>query len=276
VLPDTITVERARPWAILRVRQWVHFLPLPAAGVSLARGREAPLGALAAAILVAALALGYAYGLNAISDRVTDLDARKNPLAGVGRCPREASWLVALVALFALAAGALTGALPAVLVSLAAATVYSIGPRLKRWPAIGTLLNVCMFAPLLSFARASGPVPAPFALYAIVFVALLLQNQLLHEQADASEDAAAVVLTTARWAGPTMTRVLVAAIGLAGVALAAAIASSRAQAAAAIVALAAGTIAGTRPRLEWRRARLAHRVVAIAGGAALYVVGLWA
>src|SRR5262249_15234378 len=146
-----------------------------------------------APLAIAALLLSYAYGLNAISDRATDLDERKNPLLHVTDCR------AALTVVLAAGGAALLLSLlfppivrAAAAISLASATVYSTGPRAKRVPVVGTLLNLGIFAPLLWLGR-----ERPLWIEVVAFAVLLLQNQLLHERADAAEDAAAGVHSTA-------------------------------------------------------------------------------
>ncbi|HZS36854.1 MAG TPA: UbiA family prenyltransferase [Polyangia bacterium] len=253
-----LPVERSLVWAVLRAGQWVHFLALPAAGLDGALlDRPAALSLrLAASAGVAALALAYAYGLNAISDRATDLDAGKNPLAGVAGCPPSIVALMIAVGAAALIAGAALGQLVAITVSLAAATVYSIGPRLKRLPFLGTALNAAIFVPLLFLARAGGSPPA-FALLVVTFALLLLQNQLLHERADAVEDSASGARTTATLLGDRATRALALVLGLAGIAASLVFAPSPGIAAiAAAVLIAASLVANGYPKSHVGKPRL--------------------
>jgi 4-hydroxybenzoate polyprenyltransferase len=265
---------------ILRARQWAHFLALPLAGFDPAAGWHR----LALGCALATLALAYAYGLNAISDRATDLDPRKNPLVGHLALPRTAAALVIGCGAAALALASTSGALvtTAVAVSLAASTTYSVGPRWKAVPAAGTLLNAAIFAPLLVFSTLStsstsstssavgGAPPGGLAAQLAAFTALLLQNQLLHEEADAAEDTAAGTRSTAIALGPTRLRVAAAGLGIAGAALAGLASPSRASAAAALAALLAGTAVAVRDRPLAARRRVIHRWVAFAGGALLF------
>lgn len=253
----------------MRARQWAHFLPLPfaastAAGVNVAR-----------AIVVAAFALAYAYGLNAISDRATDHDARKNPLAGVDACPRRIAVAVGLTGLAGIALAATAGwrALASAAISIAASTIYSVGPSAKALPVIGTLLNAVIFAPLLYLA-ADGAAPPP-AVVTCTFVALLLQNQLLHERADEREDAAARVLTTARAIGPRATSALVVALGAACVIAALRVAPSRASLLTATACVIVATASAFAAR-DGAARRRAHRWAAFGSGAAIFVAsGGW-
>ncbi|PCC74377.1 UbiA family prenyltransferase [Nannocystis exedens] len=183
----------------LRARQWAHFVPLPLAG--------APLGDMLSGtcliepvlwgILAGALCLACAYGLNAHADRGTDVPG-KNPLVGaeVG----AAAMVPALACgLSAMVAAGHSGGPGAAAVSLATGALYSAGPRLKRLPGVGTLANVAIFAPLL--ALVGTPRTPGFWGMSLVFTALLLQNQLVHERADAGEDRRAGAYTTAQWLG---------------------------------------------------------------------------
>lgn len=275
-LPAALGVLR-----VLRAPQWLHFAALPLAGldraalaspVALARG--------ALGVAAASLALAYAYGINAVADRESDASRVKNPLAGIARVPAEARAVVATTAVAALAASFPLGrpAIVLVLASLVAGTVYSVGPRMKARPILGALFNTAIFAPLLGLALPQGAPPPPaFAALGATFVGLILQSQLLHEAADADEDAAGGALTTARLLGPRGTRAL--AVGLAApfAALALALAPRPAPALAwtAAAALAGGAAAALLER-DFAAARRLHRRIAAAGGGLLFAVGLCA
>jgi 4-hydroxybenzoate polyprenyltransferase len=250
-------VATPSPIAALRARQWAHFVVLPLASAGGA-------GRLAVGFALAATALAYAYGLNAISDRATDLDARKNPLAGVAATPGAVLILVAGCALVALGLALFVGAAPLVGVSLVASTVYSAGS--KRVPAIGSLLNVAIFAPLLFLGGGAPPWPI-----VSTFAVLLLQNQLLHECADAVEDAAAAAHTTARAIGARSAVALAATLGAGGVAAAFALAAGWTAWLAALASLAGALVAVAGPR-DFAARRVAHRWVALTVGALLFAV----
>jgi len=67
----------------LRMGQWMHMLPLPLAGIDPAARLDWRGGlVIGTSVLAAACCLAFAYGLNAVADRATDADPRKNPLAG--------------------------------------------------------------------------------------------------------------------------------------------------------------------------------------------------
>lgn len=247
---------------------------LPAA--SMGRGSLAHLGTavldFARGALVAALALAFSYGLNAVHDRATDRSTAKNPLAG------EVELFPGTMALmWASAAGALLAAMPGgvrpvgcTLLSLFAGAVYSAGPRLKGWPVIGTVLNVGIFLPLMWVA---GPSDLRGVLLPITFSALLLQNQLWHEREDLDEDRAARVLTTASVLGDRWTSRAATAIGLlGGVAAVAMGAGLRGPTLAAIAACALGSVAPLMVRPDLRRR--VHRRSALAGGALVYAAAI--
>ena len=77
-----------RPWqlgeivSIFRFRQWWYFTLLPLSAWQVGRPWAAQIPSFVAATLSAAACMGYGYGLNAVSDRATDLDPKKNPLVG--------------------------------------------------------------------------------------------------------------------------------------------------------------------------------------------------
>jgi 4-hydroxybenzoate polyprenyltransferase len=250
----------------LRVRQWLHFVPLPLAGAPGLVSGACPKGPVLWACLAGALCLGCAYGINAHADRATDASRRKNPLVGV----TASGWALAPALAcggLALAAAVPSGGVAAAAVSVVAGVVYSVGPRIKRWPVIGSLANVAIFAPLLLLV--GGARPYGFWGMFVVFAALLLQNQLLHERADAAEDRRAGVRTSAQVLGdagvPAVGR------GLAGLGAAAAVMwLAWPGALAAIVGLALG--AWLMGQAEPARARRRHRAVALATGAIVYAV----
>jgi hypothetical protein len=176
--------------------------------------------------------------------------------------------------------GVALGAGFAVVTSLGASTLYSIGPRLKRWPFLGTALNAVIFTPLLLLARTHDPAPRPFTLQVVVFVALLLQNQLLHEQADSEEDAASAH-TTGRAVGARATRLLVLLLGITGVAIATSVAPSPILGMVTLGIVSLCSFIGVRGRsndpandpVAFGRRRRAHRIAAFVGGALLYIIG---
>jgi 4-hydroxybenzoate polyprenyltransferase len=156
-----ISAPRIAAWRragrALRVSGWWYFAALPL--VALVSGEEHAILRVLGCVLVAALCLAYAFGLNGITDRGMDLDEAKNSLAGLAGVPREAAVLVAACALGALGiAAALTPvALLGASVSLVAATLYSANLRLKRLPVVGTFVNVLIFAPLPLLALTDRP-----------------------------------------------------------------------------------------------------------------------
>ncbi len=179
----------------MRVRQWWYFLALPLAGWDRGAPLAPAIACAARGLAIAFCVLAFGYLLNAVADRDMDHDRRKNPL--VGTSPRSfTAPIVALVALaLALAAtGSLTVQL-ATATSLASGFVYSAGPRLKAVPLVGTWLNVMSFGPLLAVGTAEAAPPHLVPVGA-AFAALLVQNQLIHEAADAAEDRDGGVQTT--------------------------------------------------------------------------------
>lgn len=168
-------------------------------------------------VLIAAGALAYAYGLNALADCSMDTDKGKNALAGVDEIPGLVRWFVAItgMATLALASAQGTSALIAALVSIFAGTIYSVGPRLKAVPVVGTLLNVPIFAPLLFVGVRNHP-PAAMPLLVVCFSVLLVMNQLLHECADLDEDRRGGLVSTALLLGEGRIKPLIIAIALSG------------------------------------------------------------
>jgi 4-hydroxybenzoate polyprenyltransferase len=203
-------------WRGLRVRDWAHFTVLPLASTSLDALDDDGLHGLARSVLVAALVLAWGYLSNGLADRALDRDAAKNPFAQAPDATIDTltgvTWAFAIAAL-ALASFGGGVSLAATATSVAAGWLYSSGPRLKRLPVVGTLLNVACFAPLL-FVGAGRTLPAATPLLALAFTGLLLGNQLLHEAADAHDDAAGSVRTTFLALGARGTAALAALAGM--------------------------------------------------------------
>jgi 4-hydroxybenzoate polyprenyltransferase len=259
---------------VLRPRQWAHMLPLPLAGIDPgAPGLDwrAAL-ALGSGVLAAACCMAFAYGLNAIADRATDADPRKNPLAGVATVTWAHRALVGAAAVLALGLVAPRGAVPlaAVLASLVSGLVYSAGPRLKRLPVLGTVANAGIFAPLLLLGGRDAAPPPGFPVLLVVFVGALLQNQLLHEVADQVEDARGGVRSSGALLGERATLLVIGLVAVAGAAACAGLARSTPVALAAAAVLGLGVLAGALLRLTAARRRVVHRVLVVCGGAVLY------
>ncbi|MDC0723312.1 UbiA family prenyltransferase [Nannocystis bainbridge] len=251
----------------LRARQWAHFVPLPLAGAPLQDmfSGTCSMGPVLWACVAGALCLASAYGLNAYGDRGSD-GRGKNPLVGaqVGGAavvPALACGLLALVV-----AGQSGGLGPAA-VSLTTGALYSLGPRLKRLPGLGTLANVAIFAPLLGLVGT--PRSPGFWGMSLVFTALLLQNQLVHERADEAEDRRARVFTTAQWLGPAGVAAAGRWLALAGSAAAALLLGPWAA-----LCGAAGLVFGAWliGQVDPAAARRRHRALALATGAVIYAL----
>jgi 4-hydroxybenzoate polyprenyltransferase len=181
---------------LVRFREWFYFLALPLAGVDLGRGAAANAWPVARGVAVAFCVLAFGYLLNAASDLGVDVDPRKNPLlAAGGRTPARATAAALAAAGVGLSAFGEPAGLIAALVAIASGTVYSVGPRLKGVPVLGTLANATNFVPLLWVGAAAHDPPLARQL-APAFAGVLLQSQIVHEAADAAGDARAGVRTT--------------------------------------------------------------------------------
>ncbi len=258
-------------WAVLRVRQWLVFAPLPAAGiVRLDELHGDRLWQLIGATIVSGLSLAYAYGLNAIFDRGSDEDPNKNVLAGRDRVPFSVIASVIATGLLALCGAIILGniTLWAIATSIGAGTMYSAGPRLKRFPGWGLFGNLMIFAPLMASALHADSIPAGFPTLFVVFALLVTQNQLMHEETDALEDAAAGAWTTARRLGPRGTRMALGVLGL-GIAGAAALAPST-MARVACVVMAALSVLIAHYVEPAKSRRLAHRYLSAIMGVMLF------
>lgn len=259
-----------------RVGHWAHFLALPAAGWDPGLDAASAAASLARGVAIAFAVLAFGYLLNGIADRHMDSGAEKNPLTEEGPLGAHLGALavLALVAL-ALSLPAPRVVLWATTACLASGVVYSVGPRLKRYPLLGTLLNATNFAPLLWVGVGRSGIAAGMLPLTAAFSCLLLQNQLLHEAADRHEDLRGRVRTSVLALGPRGAALAAAAFGVGIAATAAAARTPLALAAAplALVYVLAFPLllarAGADPR-AMSRARLAHRFFAMATGALFF------
>jgi 4-hydroxybenzoate polyprenyltransferase len=209
-----LVVRRWASW--IRLRHWVHFLVLPLAGLDLRAPIASSVWGLVRGIVISFLVLSFGYLLNAVTDRAMDLDADKNALVrdkATDSTFRGPLWILATGALMLAATGPVV-ALGCTATSLLSGALYSMGPRLKAYPIAGTLLNVTNFAPLLFVGLTASLPSRSMILLAVAFSALLLQNQLLHEAADAREDSGGDVRTTFRVAGRTASAIMAILCGL--------------------------------------------------------------
>jgi 4-hydroxybenzoate polyprenyltransferase len=228
------------------------------------------------ALAVAGLALAYAYGLNAVTDRGGDASPGKNPLAGHRGVAASVYGVVAAAGAGCLALALALGVGAPAAATVVAATLYSAGPRLKAIPVVGTLTNLLIFGPLLLLGAEQPRLDGRTGLLVLAFAALLVQNQVLHEVADRDEDSATGDRTTVIAFGLRPALALSAALSLAcaaaivalpGVALGARLCCAGVV----VVGGAASWVLGPR---HPRDGRGMHRLYAIGGGAAVYLAAL--
>jgi hypothetical protein len=266
-----------RPYSRLyRVTDWLHFVPLPAAGwLSRPRGAAALVGG----VLAWCGALAFASAINQAFDDRLDRDG-KNPVSEAFGRRRAIALSIppAAGALALLAWWSPDGLLPAVVMMVAAA-IYSAPPRLKRVPVVGTIWNSIIGVPGFFFAGRPLITELPLRPLAGLFALLLLVSQLLHEAADRDDDAGHVrtIATEAGRRGALIGALaLVLATPIAGWWLAAGAARRPAiVVACGLFAVFWGGILGTRLRTDDRavlqRMRLAYRYTALALGCAVFL-----
>ncbi len=254
------------------MRQWLHVLPLPLATFDATVPVDTALLAVARGIVNAFAILAFGFLVNAISDRHVDRDARKNPLLVPGRDGYKASLVTLPAVSIALAAFSPWPVQLATAFSLMVGIVYSVGPRLKIIPVVGTLTNAAWYTPVLFLGMAGPSLPAGFATIAIAFMTLLLQNQLIHEAGDRLEDEASGIRTTWLALGPRWTALLAAGVGaVATVVAAPALGGFRYAAGTAFIVVFPLLLAWnglTADRAA--RLRVVHRWCAVLFGAAVY------
>lgn len=279
---QAIGAPALHPWLErVRFRHWAHFLVLPLATFDPLQLSATAALALGRGVVNAFAILAFGYLLNSLSDRRMDLDSRKNSFISSGTGARGS-----LIALGGLSiAMAVLSPWPAQLATatcLAFGCIYSVGPRLKSLPIIGSATNLANFGPLLFLGMQHDTLPPGFAYLAWVFAMLLLQNQLIHEAADRIEDHGGGLQTTWIALGPRRSAVLAAALG-AGAAGAAACLGSPPIAAVLALVCAAVFALGFPLRLarcgsDARQAsdlRLTHRWCALLIGVALFAAWHW-
>lgn len=267
-----------RLYRLYRAPEWLHILPLPLATFDAGVPLDTALLAAARGVANAFGILAFGFLLNAVSDRYVDRDARKNPLLVPGHGRYKTSLVVLPAISVALAAFSPWPVQLATAWCLTLGCVYSIGPRLKAIPVVGTVTDAAGFAPILFLGMAGSALPVGFVTIAVIFAALLLQNQLIHESGDRDDDEASGLRTTWLTFGPRWTALLAASAGIvATVATASTDAGLRSGAVPATVG--AAFILVFPLLLAWngltpgraRRLRVVHRWCALLVGATLYV-----
>jgi len=264
----------------VRLGRWAHFLVLPLATYDpFSPCCDALLAAVRGVASAFAL-LTFGYLLNSVSDRQMDLDARKNPFIANGVGEHRHSLTGALLLSVLLALFSPWPAQIATAVCLAFGCVYSMGPRIKSIPFVGTLANLGNFGPLLFVGMSDATLPPHFGYVALIFGTLLLQNQLIHEAADALEDHSGGLRTTWLALGQRWTAVLASFLGLGATA-----AATRLGPSAESTAFMGVTVfgAGFPVLLAWRgahasdaaRLRVTHRWCALAFGIAIFTAWRW-
>ena len=265
---------------LYRVKDWVHFLPLPFAGW-VADPDHPGITALVGGVLGWGLGLAYASAINqAFDDRLDRLWRAKNPV-GAGFERRQAILLSIppfVASLVVLAVLAPMGLLPGVAL-LVAATLYSAPPRLKRFPVLGTLWNLLVGVPGFFFASRPSVGELPLRPLVGLFVVLLLGSQLIHEAQDRDDDIVGEVRTVATEGGRRTALLAASALVIATPGIAWWLAEGvdrrvEITAACAVFAAGWGALLWTRTRCEdgaeLKRLRLRYRYSAICLGAVVF------
>ncbi|MFO0761400.1 MAG: UbiA family prenyltransferase [Byssovorax sp.] len=201
---------------LYRVKDWVHFLPLPFAGW-IADPQHPGLGALAGGVLAWGLGLAYTSAINqAYDERVDRAWKAKNPVGGVFNRRQAIALSIppAIASLVVLALLAPMGLWPGVAL-LVAATLYSAPPRLKRFPILGTLWNLLVGVPGFFFAGRPSVTELPLRPLVGLFSVLLLGSQLIHEAQDRDDDVEGEVRTIATEGGRKVALIAASALVLA-------------------------------------------------------------
>jgi len=199
----------------IRFFHWWYFLVLPLLYCPISLEHEHVLTALRG-IIFAASCLGIAYYVNNQSDRIIDDNADKNALILTNNPSRR--WVIAcgLISVITTAAAFLSHTVigSAVMISVLIGWIYSYIGRLKKYPFIGTLFNLFIFIPLLFFCYSGNYQPNRIYEIIAVFTAMMVQNQLIHEVMDQSEDRRGGIRTTYMVIGFPMTLALITTTGI--------------------------------------------------------------
>lgn len=197
-------MKRVSPGDLLRlyrVRDWLHFLPLPVGGWLAGGGGDRR--ALVGGVLGWAFGLAYTSSINqAFDDRLDKPQPGKNPVGG--RLDRRGAILLSVppaVACVAVEAALAPRGLAAAVFLVVVATLYSAPPRLKRVPVLGTVWNVVIGLPGFFLADDRGLAQPPLRLLTGLFALLLVVSQLIHEAEDRDDDRSGGVSTVATIAG---------------------------------------------------------------------------
>jgi 4-hydroxybenzoate polyprenyltransferase len=184
---------------LFRIRDWLHFIPLPLAGWVAAEPRR--LSVLCGGIATWICALAYTSAVNqAYDDRLDQLARDKNPVGhGIDRA--QALRLAAVPLVIVISFLATRDALPVVLIQLFAATAYSAPPRLKRVPILGTTWNLVVGLPGLFFANPPALGDSTVRILFGLFAVTLLVSQLIHEAEDVEDDTRGGIWTFAAMTG---------------------------------------------------------------------------
>lgn len=264
-----------------RVREWFHILPLPLATVDASVPVAIAVAAAVRGVLNAAAILAFGFLVNSIADRHVDRDLRKNPFVDPRTSTRRwVLWALPSVSLV-LAAMSPWPVGVATVFCLVLAGVYSVGPRLKAVPVLGSLLNAAGFTPIMFLGMATPELPAKFGALAAAFAALLLQNQLIHEAADRDDDRASGIRTTWLTIGARRTAVLAALAGVGSTAAAGYILPDHSEVVVVFMMLIGGFFGVAVPGLlasrrltpaRAARLRIVHRWCCLVVGAGLFLV----
>lgn len=197
-------------WRLYRVKDWLHFLPLPLAGW-LGDPHRGGIASLVGGVIAWGLGLAYASAINQAYDDRLDRPSKNPVVEGFGRRQALALSIPPMLgSLVVLAVWAPLGLLPGVTL-VAAATFYSAPPRLKRFPVLGTLWNLLVGVPGFFFAGRPPLDELPLRPLVGLFALLLLGSQLIHEAQDRDDDAVGGVRTVATVGGRS-TALLTAAV----------------------------------------------------------------
>lgn len=261
---------------LCRIQDWLHFLPLVLLSAGSWPFRATPL---IASVVCAAIGLTFAAAVNQLRDEGWDSVPPEVFWAHCGLSRETFRWtlqgLVLLGGGVAFSVNVTTGL--AYLVMIASGWAYSAGPRWKRLPVVGTLMNALIFAPLAFFGDGAAD-PSALAAFTGAFTLLLLQNQLLHEVAHAPADRRDGIRTTAVVFGTGIAKVLSAFLGVAAAVVLVHFGVDRAAVGVvapalgiALVSVALPKISSDSQRYSASTFRLAHRWAAFLLGGAAWV-----
>ncbi|MBN2143969.1 MAG: UbiA prenyltransferase family protein [Candidatus Aureabacteria bacterium] len=201
-----------------RVKDWIHFLGIPL--LCHCKFKELNYPQLFLLVSGCALYLCFAFSINNWTDRFIDINHQnKNPFFNEIKSEKACHLFLIFLPVFPSFCSGLVISVSHFIILLFLflfAFLYSVPPfRMKRFPIIGSAMNIFLFSPMVflgvknvvSYWKAAFPI-------ALMVSFIIIIMQLYHEIEDTEDDKMAQILTTPVKFGITHTFYLITVIGL--------------------------------------------------------------